>query len=69
MLFMAWQSVHKAVAVVCMLDEILAVISEVTLAGITAVVGSDIAAVIGSPGHKMRGCRVSRQAVGQLSRV
>ena len=55
--FMAWQSVHKAVAVVCVLDEILAVVLEVTIAGITAVVGSDVAVAMGSPGRETRGWR------------
>ena len=52
MLFRAWQSVHRVMAVICVLDETLAVISEVAVVGIAAIVGSNVA-----EGHQGSGLR------------
>ena len=52
-----------------MLDEALAVVSEVAVAGIAAVVGSDVAVATGGSGCRMRGWGVCSGVVGQLGRV
>ena len=52
-----------------MLDEALAVVSEVAVAGIAAVVGSDVAVATGGSGCGTRGWGVCSGAVGRLGRV
>ena len=58
----AWQLVPRVLAVVCLLDKTLAVISEVAVAGIAAVVGSDRAEGWQGSGLKPRGWGVCSRA-------
>ena len=53
------------VAAVWVLDETLAVVSELAVAGITAVVGSDVVLAMGSFECEMGGCRVCRGAIAR----
>jgi hypothetical protein len=48
--FRTWQSVHKLIAVVCVLDETRVIVSRVVAAGNVAAVGSDVAAAVGAWG-------------------
>jgi hypothetical protein len=55
MLFRTWQSVHRVVAVVCVLDETRVVVSRVVAADNVAVVGSDVAVAVGGSERETRG--------------
>ena len=54
---------------VWVLDEALAVVSEVAVADAAAVVGSDVAVAVDGSGRETWGCRVCRGAVGRLGGV
>jgi hypothetical protein len=66
-----WTAVSEVSEVVWVLDEALAVVSEVAVAGIAAVVGSDVAVAKGGSGCGTRGWGVCSGAVGRgrLGRV
>jgi hypothetical protein len=68
-LFRTWQSVHKVIAVVCMLDETWVVVSRVVAAGNVAIVGGDMGVARGSSGCKGNGWGVGWGAVWQLGKV
>jgi hypothetical protein len=63
MLFRGWQSVHKVIVVVCMLDKTLVVVLEVIAA---AIVGSDVAVSAGGSEHERRGWGPSWGVVGRF---
>lgn len=64
--FRAWQSIHKVIAVICVLDETQVIILGVVAVAVGAVADSDVVVAVGSSGCEKRGWGLAWGAVGRL---